>query len=113
MVEQQIDELKNEILLLKQCVADHAQRIDTHTKDLEESGKTRNEMQTAMDQQSITCGRQIDSPDGDRERTQEHCRVQDSSVDREVRGKERVVERMGVQVRDSDRPVQTRIPRHT
>ena len=60
MAEQQIDELKNETLLLKHIAANHAQLIDGHTKDLEEAVTQLKGMQTAIDQQSITFGRQIE-----------------------------------------------------
>ena len=44
MVEQHIDELKSEILVLTQVAANHAQLIDSHTKDFEEAAKTMTEM---------------------------------------------------------------------
>ena len=45
--------------MLKNVGANHAQVIDTHTKELEEASKKIKGMQNAMDQQSITFGRQI------------------------------------------------------
>ena len=60
MTEQQIGELVTEIQALKQVGAQHAELINTHTKNLEEAAKKMKEMQDTIDRQSIIFGRQIE-----------------------------------------------------